>query len=53
MSDWKYVGYTKVHNDSKKNMIEMWIWKCTRCGYEERRPYGNRNKPCQCPRCGK
>ncbi len=53
MSDWKYIGYTKVHDDSRKHMIEMWIWKCNRCGYEVRRPQGNKNKPSQCPRCGK
>ena len=52
MSEWEFIGYTKVHDDSRKHMIEKWIWRCKRCGHEERRPYGNRNKPSQCPKCG-
>ncbi len=53
MAEWLYDGYTKVHSPDRQRMIEQWIWKCSQCGYEIRKPYGNKNKPREdCPKCG-
>ena len=50
--DWKYAGFTKDHSYDRKRFDEVWIWQCPRCGHEERRPFGNQNKPkMACPVC--
>lgn len=47
--DWKYAGFTSSYN---QNFVEVWIWQCPMCGHEERRPFGNQNKPkMACPVC--
>ena len=52
MTEWKYDGYTKVHSDDRRHMIEQWIWKCPVCGYTIRKPFGNNNMPkTDCPAC--
>ena len=33
MSKWIYDGYTKVHDDSRKHMIEKWCYRCSQCGH--------------------
>lgn len=52
MTEWLYDGYTKVHSNDRRHMIETWIWKCAKCGHEVRKPFGNQNKPKEeCPSC--
>ena len=52
MTEWKYDGYTKVHSEDRRKMIEQWLWKCPVCGYTIRKPFGNENKPkIDCPKC--
>lgn len=54
MTNWIYDGYTKVHSADRRKMIETWIWKCDKCGYEIRVKFGNANKPNgDCPICAK
>lgn len=45
MTEWLYDGYTKIHSNDGRHMIETWIWKCAKCGHEVRKPFGNQNKP--------
>lgn len=33
MSKWIYDGYTKVHDDTRKHMIEKWCYHCSDCGF--------------------
>lgn len=33
MAKWIYDGYTKVHDDSRKHMIEKWCYRCSECGH--------------------
>lgn len=33
MSKWIYDGYTKVHDSSRKHMIETWCYRCSDCGH--------------------
>ena len=52
MTEWKYDGYTKVHSEDRRRMIEQWLWKCPVCGYTIRKPFGNKNRPeIDCPKC--
>ncbi|MBR3739467.1 MAG: hypothetical protein IKN04_03295 [Clostridia bacterium] len=52
MTEWKYDGYVKVHSQDRRHMIEQWDWKCERCGYTIRKPFGNQNMPQgDCPVC--
>ena len=52
MSEWVYDGYTKVIGNDRKHMIEMWIWKCAKCGNTVRMPWGNKNEPQgECAQC--
>ena len=30
---WKYDGYTKVHDSTRKRMTERWRYVCPSCGY--------------------
>ena len=54
MGKWIYEGYTKVHDNSRKHMIESWIYHCSECGHTVR------TKPTReailsyvtCPSCG-
>lgn len=32
MGKWIYDGYTKVHDDSRKHMIEKWCYCYSECG---------------------
>ena len=52
MTEWEYDGYTKVHSEDRRRMIEQWLWKCPVCGYTIRKPFGNKNRPeIDCPKC--
>ena len=54
MREWVYDGYTKVHSEDRRHMIETWIWKCSECGFAVRKPYENRNMPTgECPVCAR
>lgn len=33
MANWVYDGYKKVHDKSRKRMIEKWCYKCSNCNY--------------------
>lgn len=51
MSKWIYDGYTKVHDDSRKHMIEKWCYHCSDCGFIIRiEP--KQNIFLICPNCG-
>ena len=52
MTEWKYDGYTKVHSEDRRRMVEQWLWKCPVCGYTIREPFGNKNRPeIDCQKC--
>lgn len=52
MTEWKYDGYVKIHSPDRRHMIEQWDWKCSKCGYTIRKPFGNHNMPSgDCPVC--
>lgn len=54
MSRWIYDGCTKVHDDSRRHMVERWCYRCSDCGHIVR------TKPkreailsvATCPSCG-
>ena len=54
MSKWIYDGYTKVHDKSKRTMIEKWCYKCSDCGHTVRtEPTRNAIRFIDvCPNCG-
>ena len=33
MANWVYDGYTKVHDKSRKRMVEKRCYKCSNCNY--------------------
>lgn len=33
MGKWIDDGYTKVHDDSRRHMIERWCYRCSECGH--------------------
>lgn len=52
MTEWRYVGYVKVHSPDRRKMIEYWDWQCDKCGFTFRKYCGNLNMPKEdCPKC--
>ncbi len=50
---WKYDGYTKVHDSTRKHIIERWCYVCPYCGYSvstEAKPIAIRQYS-TCPGC--
>lgn len=51
---WVYDGYTKVHDETRKHMIEKWVYKCPYCTAEVRTKPNRQEikKYIICPECG-
>ena len=54
MNEWIYDGYTKVHDNSRKHMIERWVYRCSECGHTVRTEPTRRAilSYATCPSCG-